>query len=298
MQASPTITPTISLILATPNSSKTSIISHNWCPLRCGPIRASSAPSTPTAPSPSTSTSDSSDKLNKYSSRITEPKSQGGSQAILYGVGLTDDDLHKPQVGISSVWFEGNTCNMHLLSLAEAVKGGVRDAGMVGFVFNTIGVSDAISQGTRGMCYSLQSRDLIADSIETVMSAQWYDGNISIPGCDKNVSVSIVVHQLVVIVLMYCICIGATDCVGTICFYVLLYVLSISLFKMYKQRQIDVLGLRGNHSFLERGALRYGGWIRVCDSPLSGEYGTRGSLLVHLVRQFKTSHIVDIHTMI
>uniref|UniRef100_A0A7C8YVK4 Dihydroxy-acid dehydratase n=1 Tax=Opuntia streptacantha TaxID=393608 RepID=A0A7C8YVK4_OPUST len=122
MQASP-ITPTISLILATPNSPKTSIISHNWCPLRCGSIRASSAPSTPTAPSPSTSTSDSSNKLNKHSSRITKPKSQGGSQAILYGVGLTDDDLHKPQVGISSVWFEGNTCNMHLLSLAEAVKG-------------------------------------------------------------------------------------------------------------------------------------------------------------------------------
>ncbi|KAL6571351.1 hypothetical protein OROHE_002994 [Orobanche hederae] len=125
-------------------------------------------------------------KLNKYSSRITEPKSQGGSQAILYGVGLSDDDMHKPQVGISSVWYEGNTCNMHLLKLAEAVKEGVEEAGMVGFRFNTIGVSDAISMGTRGMCYSLQSRDLIADSIETVMAAQWYDGNISIPGCDKN----------------------------------------------------------------------------------------------------------------
>ncbi|GAB4839772.1 hypothetical protein Ancab_020482 [Ancistrocladus abbreviatus] len=125
-------------------------------------------------------------KLNKYSSRVTEPKSQGGSQAILYGVGLSDDDMHKPQVGISSVWYEGNTCNMHLLRLAESVKEGVREAGMVGFRFNTIGVSDAISMGTRGMCFSLQSRDLIADSIETVMSAQWYDGNISIPGCDKN----------------------------------------------------------------------------------------------------------------
>ncbi|XP_057783609.1 dihydroxy-acid dehydratase, chloroplastic [Salvia miltiorrhiza] len=125
-------------------------------------------------------------KLNKYSSRITEPKSQGGSQAVLYGVGLSDDDLKKPQVGISSVWYEGNTCNMHLLKLAEAVKEGVTEAGMVGFRFNTIGVSDAISMGTRGMCYSLQSRDLIADSIETVMAAQWYDGNISIPGCDKN----------------------------------------------------------------------------------------------------------------
>ncbi|KAF3534768.1 hypothetical protein DY000_02041593 [Brassica cretica] len=125
-------------------------------------------------------------KLNKYSSRITEPKSQGGSQAILHGVGLSDDDLLKPQIGISSVWYEGNTCNMHLLKLSEAVKEGVEGAGMVGFRFNTIGVSDAISMGTRGMCFSLQSRDLIADSIETVMSAQWYDGNISIPGCDKN----------------------------------------------------------------------------------------------------------------
>ncbi|KAJ0965037.1 hypothetical protein J5N97_026175 [Dioscorea zingiberensis] len=94
--------------------------------------------------------------------------------------------MKKPQVGISSVWYEGNTCNMHLMQLAEAVREGVWDAGMVGFRFNTIGVSDAISMGTRGMCYSLQSRDLIADSIETVMAAQWYDGNISIPGCDKN----------------------------------------------------------------------------------------------------------------
>lgn len=94
--------------------------------------------------------------------------------------------MNKPQIGVSSVWYEGNTCNMHLLKLAEAVKEGVTEAGMVGFRFNTIGVSDAISMGTRGMCFSLQSRDLIADSIETVMSAQWYDGNISIPGCDKN----------------------------------------------------------------------------------------------------------------
>ncbi|CAA7045699.1 unnamed protein product [Microthlaspi erraticum] len=134
---------------------------------------------------PSPPSTDSS-KLNKFSSRITEPKSQGGSQAILHGVGLSDKDLLKPQIGISSVWYEGNTCNMHLLQLSEAVKEGVEKAGMVGFRFNTIGVSDAISMGTRGMCFSLQSRDLIADSIETVMSAQWYDGNISIPGCDKN----------------------------------------------------------------------------------------------------------------
>ncbi|KAK6773480.1 hypothetical protein RDI58_028718 [Solanum bulbocastanum] len=149
-------------------------------------IRASST-ETSTPPPPQTTTStDPSQQLNKYSSRITQPKSQGGSQAILYGVGLTDEDMNKPQIGISSVWYEGNTCNMHLLKLAEAVKEGVTEAGMVGFRFNTIGVSDAISMGTRGMCFSLQSRDLIADSIETVMSAQWYDGNIAIPGCDKN----------------------------------------------------------------------------------------------------------------
>lgn len=144
--------------------------------------------STEVAQSPPPAVKETAHKLNKYSSHVTEPKSQGGSQAILYGVGLSDEDMHKPQIGISSVWYEGNTCNMHLLKLSEAVKEGVRDAGMVGFRFNTVGVSDAISMGTRGMCYSLQSRDLIADSIETVMSAQWYDGNISIPGCDKNVS--------------------------------------------------------------------------------------------------------------
>ena len=124
--------------------------------------------------------------LNKYSSRITQPKSQGASQAMLYGTGLTPDDMNKPQVGISSVWWEGNTCNMHLNDLALEVKLGVEDAGLVGFRFNTIGVSDGISMGTDGMSYSLQSRDLIADSIETVMSAQWYDANISLPGCDKN----------------------------------------------------------------------------------------------------------------
>lgn len=110
---------------------------------------------------------------------------------MLFGVGLSEGDMSKPQVGISSVWYEGNTCNMHLLRLSEEVKRGVEEAGMVGFRFNTVGVSDGISMGTRGMCYSLQSRDLIADSIETVMSAQWYDGNISIPGCDKNVSLLI-----------------------------------------------------------------------------------------------------------
>ncbi len=124
--------------------------------------------------------------LNRYSSRITQPKSQGASQAMLYGTGMTREDMDKPQVGISSIWYEGNTCNMHLLSLAEKIKEGVVKAGMVGMRFNTIGVSDGISMGTEGMSYSLQSRDLIADSIETVMSAQWYDANVSIPGCDKN----------------------------------------------------------------------------------------------------------------
>src|SRR5499426_1827062 len=125
-------------------------------------------------------------QLNKYSSRITEPKSQGASQAMLYATGLSDEDLQKPQVGISSVWFDGNSCNMHLLRLAEKVKEGVKAAGMVGMRFNTVDVSDGISMGTDGMSFSLQSRDLIADSIETVMSGQWYDANISIPGCDKN----------------------------------------------------------------------------------------------------------------
>ncbi|MEX1326490.1 MAG: dihydroxy-acid dehydratase [Desulfobacterales bacterium] len=125
-------------------------------------------------------------KLNKYSSRITAMKSQGASQAMLYGVGLTDADMQKAQVGISSVWYEGNTCNMHLNKLSAKVKEGVDAAGLVGLRFNTIGVSDGISMGTEGMSYSLQSRDLIADSIETVMQAHWYDANISLPGCDKN----------------------------------------------------------------------------------------------------------------
>ena len=125
-------------------------------------------------------------KLNRISERITQPRVQGASQAMLYGTGLTDSDLSKAQVGIASVWYEGNTCNMHLLGLAEEVKKGVHKAGLVGMRFNTIGISDGISMGTRGMSFSLQSRDLIADSIETMMSGQWYDANISIPGCDKN----------------------------------------------------------------------------------------------------------------
>jgi dihydroxy-acid dehydratase len=124
--------------------------------------------------------------LNKFSSQITQRKSQGASQAMLYATGLSTADMEKPQVGIASVWYEGNPCNMHLLSLAEKVKEGMKAAGLVGMRFNTIGVSDGISMGTDGMSFSLQSRDLIADSIETVMSAQWYDANVSIPGCDKN----------------------------------------------------------------------------------------------------------------
>jgi len=124
--------------------------------------------------------------LNRFSSRITQPKSQGASQAMLLGTGLTREDLAKPQVGIASLWYEGNTCNMHLLELAEHVKKGVGEADLIGLRFNTIGVSDGISMGTEGMSYSLQSRDLIADSIETVMAAQWYDALVAIPGCDKN----------------------------------------------------------------------------------------------------------------
>ncbi len=125
-------------------------------------------------------------KLNRYSSRLTEIISQVGSQAMLYGVGLTDEDMHRPQVGIVSMGWEGNPCNMHLNALAQQVKRSVQDAEMVGLIFHTIGVSDGISMGTEGMKYSLVSRDIIADSIETVMRAQWYDANIALPGCDKN----------------------------------------------------------------------------------------------------------------
>ena len=125
-------------------------------------------------------------KLNKYSARVTQPRAQGAAQAMLYGAGLSEADMDKAQVGISSIWYEGNTCNMHLLDLAQRVKEGVQAAGLIGFRFNSIGVSDGISMGTSGMSYSLQSRELIADSIESVMGAQWYDANISLPGCDKN----------------------------------------------------------------------------------------------------------------
>ena len=124
--------------------------------------------------------------LNKFSARLTQEKRQGASQAMLYATGLSDADMEKAQIGIASVWYEGNPCNMHLMDLAADVKTGVKEAGMVGMRFNTIGVSDGISMGTDGMSYSLQSRDIIADSIETVMAAQWYDGIVSLPGCDKN----------------------------------------------------------------------------------------------------------------
>ena len=124
--------------------------------------------------------------LNRYSGKLTQPKKQGASQAMLYATGLKPEDLCKAQVGIGSVWFEGNPCNMHLLDIGAAAKAAVQARDMVGLRFNSIGVSDGISNGTDGMAYSLQSRDLIADGIETVMGAQFYDANLSIPGCDKN----------------------------------------------------------------------------------------------------------------
>lgn len=132
-----------------------------------------------------------SEKLNKYSARLTQEQSQVGSRAMLYGVGLTDEDMDKAQVGIASTGWEGNTCNMHLNDLAKYVRESTWEVGMVGFVFHSIGVSDGISMGTQGMKYSLPSRDIIADSIETVMRAQWYDANISVVGCDKNMPGSV-----------------------------------------------------------------------------------------------------------
>ena len=125
-------------------------------------------------------------QLNRYSQRLTQVRSQVGSQAMLYGVGLTDEDMSRAQVGITSLGWDGNPCNMHLNGLARNVKASVNAAGMVGLVFHTIGVSDGISMGTEGMKCSLVSRDVIADSIETVMRAQYYDANVTIPGCDKN----------------------------------------------------------------------------------------------------------------
>jgi dihydroxy-acid dehydratase len=125
-------------------------------------------------------------ELNKYSKIITQDETQPASQAMLYGIGLTEEDLKKGQVGIVSMGYEGNTCNMHLNDLAKDIKDSVWKADLVGLIFNTIGVSDGISNGNDGMRFSLVSRDVIADSIETVMGAQWYDGMIAVPGCDKN----------------------------------------------------------------------------------------------------------------
>ncbi|MDX2245632.1 MAG: dihydroxy-acid dehydratase [Bacteroidia bacterium] len=124
--------------------------------------------------------------MNKYSQRLTQDETQPAAKAMLYGIGLSDEDMKKAQVGVVSTGYEGNTCNMHLNALAVKAREGVSEAGMVGLVFHTIGVSDGMSMGTEGMRYSLPSRDVIADSIETVVNAQWYDGVIAVVGCDKN----------------------------------------------------------------------------------------------------------------
>jgi dihydroxy-acid dehydratase len=126
------------------------------------------------------------ENLNKYSRAVTQDPTQPAAQAMLHGIGLTDEDFKKAQVGIVSTGWEGNPCNMHLNGLAVDIKKGVNDTGLVGLIFHTIGVSDGISMGTDGMRFSLPSRDIIADSIETVASAQWYDGVVTVVGCDKN----------------------------------------------------------------------------------------------------------------
>lgn len=125
-------------------------------------------------------------EINKYSKVLTQDETQPAAQAMLYGIGLTDSDMHKAQVGIASMGYDGNTCNMHLNELAQHIKKSVWDQEMVGLIFNTIGVSDGMSNGTDGMRYSLVSRDVIADSIETICGAHYYDGLIAVPGCDKN----------------------------------------------------------------------------------------------------------------
>ena len=130
-------------------------------------------------------------EINKYSKTITQDQTQPAAQAMFYGIGLTDADLAKAQVGVVSMGYDGNTCNMHLNDLAKLVKEGVWENDMVGLIFNTIGVSDGMSNGTPGMRYSLVSRDIIADSIETVCGAQYYDALIAIPGCDKNMPGSV-----------------------------------------------------------------------------------------------------------
>ncbi len=131
-------------------------------------------------------------ELNKYSKTITQDETQPAAQAMLYGIGLSEEDMSKAQVGIASTGYEGNTCNMHLNAMALDVKRSVQSEDLVGLVFNTIGVSDGISNGTSGMRYSLVSRDVIADSMETVMGAQWYDAMIALVGCDKNMPGSLI----------------------------------------------------------------------------------------------------------
>lgn len=131
-------------------------------------------------------------ELNKYSKTLTQDETQPAAKAMLYGVGLTENDMNKAQVGIVSSGYEGNTCNMHLNDLAKTVKMGVQSAELVGLTFHTIGVSDGMANGTDGMRYSLVSRDIIADSIEAVAGAQWYDGIIAVMGCDKNMPGSII----------------------------------------------------------------------------------------------------------
>jgi len=125
-------------------------------------------------------------KLNKYSRTVTQDPSQPAAQAMLHAIGLTEEDFKKPIIGIASTGYEGNPCNMHLNDLATFVKKGTQEADLIGLIFNTIGVSDGISMGTPGMRYSLPSRDIIADSMETVVQAMSYDGLITVVGCDKN----------------------------------------------------------------------------------------------------------------
>ncbi len=125
-------------------------------------------------------------ELNRFSRTLTQEISNPAAKAMLYGVGLSEDDMQKPQIGIASTGYEGNTCNMHLNGLSVYVKQGIQANGLVGLIFNTIGVSDGMTNGNDGMRYSLPSRDLIADSIESVVAAQWYDGVVTVVGCDKN----------------------------------------------------------------------------------------------------------------
>ncbi len=131
-------------------------------------------------------------ELNRFSKTFTQDPTQPAAQAMLYGIGLSDEDMEKAQVGIASMGYDGNTCNMHLNDLAKIVKEGVWTEGLVGLIFNTIGVSDGMGNGTAGMRYSLISRDVIADSIEAVVGAQYYDGVIALPGCDKNMPGSVI----------------------------------------------------------------------------------------------------------